>query len=59
MKNPITDKEGSRKEGSRRVLRGGFWNNFPNRMWVLYRGDKYDPTSRYGIIGFRIVRNKQ
>ena len=43
--------------GSGRVVRGGSWLDFAGRVRAAFRQD-YSPASRYGNIGFRLVRTE-
>ncbi|MDP6746463.1 MAG: SUMF1/EgtB/PvdO family nonheme iron enzyme [Candidatus Poribacteria bacterium] len=40
--------------GLYRVLRGGFWDNYTNTLWIAYRGGT-SPFNRINDLGFRCV----
>ncbi len=51
MKNPIKD-----EKDSRRVYRGGCWDDYPEDVRSSSRDDDA-PTSQYYYLGFRLVKN--
>jgi formylglycine-generating enzyme len=53
-KSPKGNPEGP-PVGSARVVRGGSWGGAASKARVAYRNYPYDPSSRYSLIGFRLV----
>jgi sulfatase modifying factor 1 len=51
-----TDGSAWQGESKKRVIRGGSWNNNPDRVRTAKRG-RDDPYSRFSNIGFRLARS--